>query len=104
MNSLTGKHLLILGASGTLGSPLSAEAQRHGAEVIATYFSNPDPIPAGVPVQLDLRDESALRTIVETFHPDAIILTAITERSGDGFAEAIRLSGEHVARVAAESP
>lgn len=95
--------MLILGASGTLGGPLTVEANRSGAEVIATYHSNPAAIRTGMPVQLDLRDETALRTLVQTLQPDAIILTAITERSGDGFADAIRQSGQHVARVAVEA-
>jgi dTDP-4-dehydrorhamnose reductase len=55
-----------------------------------------------MPVQLDLRNQAALRDLVGAIQPDVMILTAVTERSGDGFAEAIRLGGRHVAEVAAE--
>jgi dTDP-4-dehydrorhamnose reductase len=94
--------VLITGASGTLGGPLTVRAVRSGWEVLGTYLTHPDRICAGQPVQLDLRDEAATRQQVDTFRPDVILHAAITERSGPGFDGAIRLAGANLARIAAE--
>ncbi len=94
--------ILILGGSGTLGGPLGVRAESCGYEVVSTYLTNPDRVRAGLPVQLDLRDDQALRHVVQTFAPDVIIHTAITERSGGDYDAAIRRSGQHVAQIAAE--
>lgn len=98
---MAARGLLVLGGSGTLGGPLSMLAAARGWDVIATYFTHPDGVRAGLPVQLDLRDKNALRDLVAATQPDVIVHTAVTERSGEGFAEAIRLSAEHVAALAA---
>ncbi|MBN1562343.1 MAG: sugar nucleotide-binding protein [Anaerolineae bacterium] len=95
--------ILILGGSGTLGRPLSVRAEAQGCDTVTTYLTNPDSIRAGLPVQLDLRDREALRKVVQTFAPEAIIHAAITERSGKGYDDAIRQSGEIVAQVAAKA-
>jgi dTDP-4-dehydrorhamnose reductase len=94
--------ILVLGGSGTLGGPLTIQAETRGCQVVASYLSNPDGIRAGLPVQLDLRDRAALCDVVQTFAPDVIIHAAITERSGGDYDAAIRLSAQHVGEVAAE--
>ncbi|MBI5957245.1 MAG: sugar nucleotide-binding protein, partial [Chloroflexi bacterium] len=96
------RSLLILGGSGTLGGPLCALALSRGWRVVATYLTHPDRVRAGQPVQLDLRDQTALRHVVQTFQPAAIIHAAVTERSGPGYEDAIRQGARHVAQVAAE--
>jgi dTDP-4-dehydrorhamnose reductase len=60
-------------------------------------------VQAGLPVQLDLRDAAALRDLVCSVQPDAIIHAAVTERSGDDHADTIRAAAEHVAAVAASA-
>jgi dTDP-4-dehydrorhamnose reductase len=100
---ITDPCILILGGSGTLGGPLSERAEASGYKVLATYLNHPHNIRAGLPIQLDLRDQAALRDVVQAFAPDVIIQAAITERSGGDYDTAIRLSGEYVGQVAAES-
>ncbi len=94
--------LLILGGSGTLGGPLSQRAAAQGWDVVATYRTRPERVRAGLPVQLDLRDAAALRDLVDGIQPDAIVHAAVTERSGDDHAPAIRAAAEHVAQVVRE--
>jgi dTDP-4-dehydrorhamnose reductase len=97
------RRLLILGGSGTLGGPLSLRAEQQGWEVAATYLNRPDRIRAGTPVALDLRDKAALVALLRDFQPEAIIHAAVTERSGFGFENTIRIAARHVARVASET-
>lgn len=94
--------LLVLGASGTLGGPLCLRAEAAGWHVLAAYFSQPERLMAGDPIQMDLRDRGRLARVVEAYRPDAIVHAAVTERSGPGYAAAIRLAGRHVASVAHE--
>ncbi len=94
------RRLLILGGSGTLGGPLSVRAEAQGWQVIATYLSRPDRIRTGTPVALDLRQEDALLALVHEIQPDAIIHAAVTERSGLGYENAIRIAARHTARAA----
>jgi dTDP-4-dehydrorhamnose reductase len=99
---VSGRCLLVLGASGTLGGPLTRQAAAQGWAVVGTYRMHPDRIRAGMPVRLDLRDQTALRDLVDLIRPAAIVHAAVTERSGAGFEDAIRLGARHVAQVAAE--
>lgn len=101
--SHTARRLIITGGSGTLGGPLTVRATEAGWTVAATYFIHPERVRAGEPFRLDLRDSAALRALVAEFRPDAIIHTALSERSGDGYADAIRLAGRNIAQVAANS-
>lgn len=94
--------ILITGGSGTLGGPLSVRAVASGADVVSTYLTHPDRVCAGRSVRLNLRDREAVRALVHDFHPDVIFHTAVTERSGEGFEEAVRLAGRHMAEAAAE--
>jgi len=95
--------LLITGGSGTLGGPLSVQAVKAGWDTTCTYLIHPDRIRAGHPVQLDLRERDAVEALVLDLRPDVIIHTAVTERSGDGFEEAIWLASRTVAGAAAKS-
>ncbi|NLF77634.1 MAG: SDR family oxidoreductase [Chloroflexi bacterium] len=92
--------LLITGASGTLGGPLAVQAAAAGWDVTATYLTRADRVRAGKPVRLDLRDAGAVDALVRQVQPDVIIHAAVTERSGDGYADAIRLAGRHIAQAA----
>jgi dTDP-4-dehydrorhamnose reductase len=96
-------NLLITGASGTLGAPLSQCADQAGWAVTGTYLTHPDRMRAGTAVALDLRDSAAVADLVRELQPPVIIHAAVTERSGDGYAEAIRLSGRHIAQAAVET-
>ncbi len=98
----TSRRLLVLGGSGTLGGPLCARAAAGGWDVTATYLTRPDAIRAGRAARLDLRDGAALRVLVDQVRPHAIIHAAVTERSGPGYPDAIRLAAQHTAEVAAE--
>ncbi len=99
---MAARGLLVLGGSGTLGGPLCALADARGWDVVGTYYARPERVRAGLPVLLDLRDADALRDLVAATQPEVIIHAALTERSGEGFADAIRVSAEHVAAVSAE--
>jgi dTDP-4-dehydrorhamnose reductase len=71
--------ILITGGSGDLGRPLSALAARNH-EVASTFFSNPK-IGGGRGHQVDLVDRDATLRMVRDFRPDAIIHTAMSDRS-----------------------
>ncbi len=92
--------LLVTGASGTLGGPLTVQAVAQGWEVLGTYLTQPGRVRAGRAVRLDLRDGAATRELVESFGPDVIIHTAVTERSGPGYDAAIRQAGQLIAQAA----
>ncbi|MBN1202387.1 MAG: SDR family oxidoreductase [Anaerolineae bacterium] len=98
----TDRRLLVTGASGTLGAPLTERAAASGWYVTGTCLAHPDRVRAGRPVRLDLRDPGAVHDLVRAVRPDVIIHTAVTERSGAGFADAIRLAGRHVVQAAVE--
>lgn len=81
------KRLLVTGASGDLGGPLVRLAAQTW-DVTALYFSRPERAPARRRVQVDLRDPEATWRAVADARPDAIIHTAVSERSAD-YARAI---------------
>lgn len=99
MDATDGKRLLITGASGTLGSVLAERAVAAGWDVSAAYFSRPERVRAGKPIQLDLRDGDATAAVVAEAAPDVVIHTAITERSGEGYACAIELAARHISQA-----
>ena len=78
---MSARRLLVLGGSGTLGVPLSVRAVARGWDVMATYLTRADRVRAES-VQLDLRDEAALRCVITSTQPDVVIHAAVTERSG----------------------
>ncbi len=75
------KRLLITGASGDLGRPLSALAAQRW-ETTGTYFSRAY-IGGGNAVRLDLRDRSAVLALVRELRPAVIIHAAASDRSED---------------------
>ena len=72
--------ILITGGSSYLGRHLAPLATAQGHEICHTYFSQ-DLLGDGR--QLDLRDETAVQTLLRDFQPDAIIHTAGSNRSPD---------------------
>jgi dTDP-4-dehydrorhamnose reductase len=95
-----GARLLITGASGTLGGPLSILAAHHGWDVYAGCYAHPERVRAGHLHQIDLRDRFAVWRWVEEVQPTAIVHAAVTERSGPGFESAIRESARNIAQAA----
>ncbi len=75
------KRLLITGASGDLGRPLSALAAQRW-ETTGTYFSRAH-IGGGNAIRLDLRDRSAVLALVRKLRPAVIIHAAASDRSED---------------------
>ncbi len=73
--------LLITGASGNLGRPLSSLAASRWSTT-STYFTNPA-VGGGHAVQLDLRQNEAVLTLVHNVKPDVIIHAAASDRSAD---------------------
>ncbi|MBN1121541.1 MAG: SDR family oxidoreductase [Anaerolineae bacterium] len=73
--------LLITGASGNLGKPLSTAAAERW-ETIGTYFTNDD-TGVGERYQIDLRDRDDTLMMFEAVSPDVIIHTATSDRSED---------------------
>ncbi len=90
--------LLITGASGDLGRPLSRLARRHSWPLISTYFSNPR-VGGGVPTHLDLCNRKAVLTLVSRESPTVIVHAAVSDRSYD-MAQAHRLAAKHIAEAA----
>jgi dTDP-4-dehydrorhamnose reductase len=72
--------ILITGGSSYLGRHLAPLAAAQGHEICHTYFSQ-DALGDGR--QLDLRDETAVQTLLRDFQPEAIIHTAGSNRSPD---------------------
>ncbi len=95
-----GNRLFITGASGTLGGPLSEQAASAGWDVYAGFLTHPQGVRAGMPVQLDLRDRDRVLATLLPLRPDVIIHAAVTERSGPGYDEAIRLAARSIAEAA----
>lgn len=71
--------LLITGASGNLGKPLS-EAAAERWETAGTYFTNPN-TGGGEEFQIDLQDRDDTLMLIEAINPDVIIHAATSDRS-----------------------
>ncbi len=71
--------LLITGASGNLGKPLSAAAAERWPTV-GTFYLNPD-TGCGEKFQIDLRDRVETMMLIEAISPDVIIHAATSDRS-----------------------
>jgi dTDP-4-dehydrorhamnose reductase len=79
------KKLLITGASGFLGWNLSHIAKREGWEVYGTIFNHFIEIPKITTVKVDLRDDRAVKDILNEIQPIAIVHTAA--RSSPNFCQ-----------------
>lgn len=75
------RRVLITGASGDLGRPLSALASQDW-DVTATYYSRRQ-VGGGTPVGIDLRNRAAVLDLIRSVRPDVIIHAAGSERSTD---------------------
>lgn len=89
--------LLITGASGDLGRPLSALAAR-GWDTVGTYYRNPL-VGGGQAAWLDLREREGVLRLVRAVRPDAIIHAATSDSSKD-MANTNRLAACHIAEAA----
>lgn len=77
------KRLLITGASGNLGRPLSHLASRNSdCELYAAYFHNSD-VGGGREIQLDLRDSGAVSDMMQKIRPEVVIHCAASDQSSD---------------------
>lgn len=91
------RRLLVTGASGDLGRPLSALASRSWLTT-STYFSRSQ-VGGGRPVRVDLRDRAAILRLTEDVSPDVIIHCAGSDRSPD-MAQTNRLAAQNIAAAA----
>ena len=92
--------LLITGGSGYLGRHLARRATAEW-QVVATYFSHPDP-PAGCrAVPLDVRNGPAVLRLVAELRPTAVIHTAYDMGSPEAMRSVIVEGTRHVATAAA---
>ena len=97
MSGSTRKRILITGGSSYLGQHLvPLAAQKH--EVVYTYFQNN---PLGLPFgkRLDIRNKTAVYSLISTFQPHIIIHTAGSNR-GDDLDGVIRDGTQHITQAA----
>ena len=92
--------VLILGASGYLGAELSRQARTLGLAVTGSWFDRPLARVGGA--QLDLRDRTAVRVLVERLRPALIINAAFRQHewaiTADGPANAALAAADVGAR------
>ncbi len=89
--------LLITGASGDLGRPLSALAS-HGWDTVGTYYRNPL-VGGGQAVRVDLREREAVLRLIRAVEPEVIIHAAASDSSEDTV-NTNRLAARHIAEAA----
>lgn len=93
--------IVITGGSGFLGRWIVRIA-RAAWDVTATYLTNPKSEPGVDWRQLDVRDRSAVHTLIKDVHPRAVVhAAALNPGQGSSF-EAVNVDGtRHVAQAAA---
>ena len=84
--SLSGKTVLVTGASGNIGQGIARRLHEAGATIVAHYFSNEssardlvDSLGRGSAAGGDLSDESAVRQIFEEHSPDLVVNNAAAQ-------------------------
>lgn len=96
-------HLLVVGAGGLIGSNVLAEGKARGWDVIGTFHNERPAV--DVPLeQLDVRDDSAVHSIVSSTAPDLVInCAAITNVDGceRDFRDALAVNSVAPGRLAA---
>ena len=89
--------VLITGGSSYLGRHLVPVIQTEH-EVIYTFLHN-DPLQLESGYQLDIRDDTAVTNMVQSWRPDVIIHTAGSNR-GEAMGDVIRLGTQHMCNAA----
>lgn len=89
--------LLITGGSSYLGRHLVPFVQT-SHDVVYTFFQN-DPLQGKNGYQVDLRNETAVTDLIQSWQPNVIIHVAGSNR-GDTMAEVIRLGTQHIVNAA----
>jgi len=93
--------MLVTGGSGYLGGWV-ARLARVGWEVTATHLTHPVDGPDATSRRLDVRDEAAVRALVEEVRPSVVVHTAAANVGSDAEFEAVNRAGaRHVACAAA---
>lgn len=68
--------VLVTGGAGFVGRQLSCHLSDHGHDVIATYHTNPPGITSVLTEQLDVLDETQVRTLLVRLEPDVVVHAA----------------------------
>lgn len=89
--------LFLTGGSGYLGQHIVPLASNW--KVLSTYHTRPFAPAHGTAVQLNLEDETAVRTVVNDFRPDVIVHAACSNRNADHI-RAIVPAARHLAQAA----
>lgn len=83
---LTGETVLVTGASGNIGTAIAARLAEAGATIVAHYYSNEaaarelvDRIGQGEIVQADLREETAVGTMISSTRPTMLVHNAAAQ-------------------------
>jgi len=92
--------LLITGGSGYLGRHLARQGMAEW-QVVATYFSHPDPLAGCQAVPLDVRNGPAVARLLDSVRPTAVIHTAYDMGSAEAMQPVIVEGTRHVAAAAA---
>jgi len=92
--------LLITGGSGYLGRHLARQAAAEW-QVVATYYSHPDPLAGCQAVPLDVRDGPAVARLLTDLRPTAVIHAAYDMGSPEAMQSVIVEGTRHVAAAAA---
>ncbi len=92
--------LLVTGGSSYLGQHLVPAASEQGA-VHYTYFQH-DPLGLPGGRRLDLRDDGAVRSLIQALQPEVVIHLAGSNSGGESMDEVIRLGAAHIVRATAE--
>ncbi|MBO4209687.1 sugar nucleotide-binding protein [Micromonospora echinofusca] len=95
--------LLVVGASGHLGGEVCRRARVAGHDVVGTYHRQSVPIDGVDWRRLDVRDGAAVRALVTTVRPDAVVSSAYLYAdwavTADGAAHVAAAAAERGARL-----